>query len=324
MKKLLYVVFMVLLSGMNAAAAISLSEALQQIAQQHDVVVSYSPSLIAGVEVNAVPVCGSAGESLQQLLVETDFVCVEAAEGCFFLKMDKQKALERKKRAEEAESAARARIEAYCRRKEAKESAVCGALLMPSMPVAPRCEVEAHASQGAILHGDREGKRHFQLKTNLLLLATTSANVAFEVAVGRHLSLELPVSASFWTIGGAKLHHWALFPTVKYWLNSEPFGSDYIGAYLGYVDYDIGNIALLGGNFENRYYDGKVFSAGLVYGHRFKLSDRFALEAEVGMGYVYTHSHYVPVERKTLDGVTVVNKHKLSLTRLALNVCYAF
>lgn len=317
---------MVLLSGLNATAAISLSEALRKIASEYGVVVSYSPSLIAGVEVDVLPAGSTADVALHRLLADTDFECVKAAEGCFFLKIDKQKVAMRKRReAEVAERAARARIAAYSRKKEAKECAAPGRLLIPQVQCAPQCVVNVDVSPRRIAsHAGSVQEHRFQLKTNLLLLATTSANVAFEVAVGRHFSLELPVSVNFWTVGGAKMHHWSLMPTVKYWLNSEPYGSDYIGVYVGYVNYDIGNIALLGGNFENRYYDGNLVSAGMVYGHRFKLSDSFALEAEVGMGYVYTHCHYVPVERKTLDGATVVNKHKWSLTRLALNVCYMF
>lgn len=324
MKKQLYVVLIVLLSGMNVAAAISLSDALVEVARKHGATISYSPSLIAGIEVAAVPVCHTVEADLRDLLTGTDFTYSKAAENCFFLQIDKHKvALRKKREAEEAERLARARIEAHCRREEARKCAIPGKLLMPDKSPLPQYAVEVDIVLPIVeddLHNERQ--KRFQLKTNLLLLATSSANLAFEVAVSRHFSIELPVSANFWTVSGARLHHMALFPTLKYWLACEPFGSDYIGAYLGFANYDIGNISLLGKNFEEYYYDGKLFSAGIVYGHRFQLSTNFALEAEIGMGYVFTHYHRTPV---TGDYILVVgNKNKFSLTRLSLNMCYTF
>lgn len=326
--KQIIVVLVVMLSGITAAAAISLSAALDKVAKRHGVVISYSPTLTRGVDADAVPAGMNVDECLSALLDDTDFSYKQANDSCYFLLKDKTKIERRKKReAEEAERAARERIEEYLRqmREERLAAAKAGGMIVPQLVMPQGATVVGAPSVPYTAQPKSEAGRgwKFALKTNALLWAATSPNVAFEMAVGKHFSVELPVSVSQWTVGGARLHHVGVFPAFKYWAGDDGhYSGDFVGVYAGYVNYDIGNIDLFGDNLEQYCYDGNLYSAGVLYGHRFSLSSHFALEAEIGMGYVYTRYHQSTVAAPHL--ATKAEKHKWSLTRLSLTACYTF
>ena len=307
-----------------ASAAISLSAAVEQISHKYGVTISFSPTLTDGVKIDYVPQgLPSADSCLSVLLLDTDFCHkkINATTYCLW-RSDKKAALRllmQKRRAEELEQATRRKIEEYRlqRRKAEILAAPYGSMVTPT-PVSPETpQVSVSLPPAAAPIAPR-----FSLKTNALLWATTSPNLAFEAVIGKCFSVELPVSFNLWSPGGSRLHHISLFPTFKYWLGGCAFDEGYIGAYAGYVNYSIGNIGLLGGNLEKFYYDGNLYSAGLVCGYRFALSNHFALEAEIGMGYVYTK--YTQAPASGLTPGKNHEKHKWSLTRLALNACYTF
>lgn len=314
--KRLYVVLMVMLPSVNISAAISLSSAIEHVAKVHGVTISYSPTLTDTISVQSMPKGVSVDDDLSALLESTDLNYKKANDEFYYLGKDKSKIRMRKAReAEERERMARARIEEFQRQKAISQRIIPkpGQMLFPRNEFAGDMEIKANVP--VIVEHEEPSRPHFALKTNALLLATTSPNLAFEVAVGDRFSVELPVSVNFWLLGNASLQHVALFPALKYWLGNEPFSSDYVGVYVGYVNYDFGNIDMFGDNIGRYWYDGNLYSAGVLYGNRFNLSRHFALEAEIGMGYVYLKHDY-----SNTNGF----KHKFSLTRLALNACYTF
>ena len=256
MKQLIVATLLSLFYVMAAQAAIPLTEAIEHIANEYSITVSYCPSLTDSAAVTRKSCGDSADECLRQ-------------------------------------------------REERLMAAKHGALIVPQPGVSP--------SPTAIRVGNRQTKPAgplFSLKTNALLLAAMSPNIAVETRLGKCVTVEVPVNFSMWTLGDCRLDYVAVFPTVKYWVGGEAFRNDYIGAYVGYAQFDIGGIK-----------PGDLYSAGLVYGHRFTLSRHFALEAEVGVGYVYTSYTQTPLNRNTPQSH---DKHKWSLTRLALNVCYTY
>lgn len=324
MKQILPVAMLLMLSGLTASAAVSLTNAVKQVARKYCVSISYSPTLTDRAAVNNVPDnMASADECLTALLADTDFCLKKISDGSYCLWLSKEKAalrLERERKARELEQATRQRIEEYRRRRKEISAAPRGTLLLPVQ--AATGAVPAIVAVPPATTCSSVPRQRFSLKTNALLWATTSPNAAFEAAIGSHFSVELPVSFNLWSLAGSRLHHASVFPAFKYWLGGEVFADDYIGAYVGYAYYDIGNISLLDGNLEDFYYDGNLYSAGVLYGHRFSLSRHFALEAEIGMGYVYVKYAQTPV-LGAMPGKEH-EKHKWSLTRLAVNACYTF
>lgn len=306
MKQLIVATLLSLFYAMAAQAAIPLTEAIEHIANEYNITVSYCPSLTDSAAVTRKSCGDSADECLLELLRDTDFDYTRIDCTCYYVWPSREKIAARKEYMEKLRR----------QREERLMAAKPGALIVPQPGVSP--------SPTAIRVGNRQTKPAgplFSLKTNALLLAAMSPNIAVETRLGKCVTVEVPVNFSMWTLGDCRLDYVAVFPTVKYWVGGEAFRNDYIGAYVGYARFDIGGIKPLGGTLEDYYYAGDLYSAGLVYGHRFTLSRHFALEAEVGVGYVYTSYTQTPLNRNTPQSH---DKHKWSLTRLALNVCYTY
>lgn len=313
-------------------AAVTLTSALERVSAHYDVAISYSPSQTDAVGVENMPLFSSTvGNALSQLLAGTDYGYGKVSDRVYYLFKDKQKiALRKQREAREKEQAAIDRICEY-RRHEMECRLACkhGKMLVPKIEKPLQGTVNADIEQEwpADRRND-EPAMPVVLKTNALLLASASANVTLELPVGAHVSAELSVSINRWPLGDARLLHVAVSPALKYWLGSEPMQGDYVGAYAEYANYDIGGIGFAGANLADNYYKGNLYSAGILYGHRFILCRHFALEAEIGMGYVYTKYDCNLVDpavssvasRAVKDG----SKHKFGISRLALNVCYMF
>ncbi len=332
MKKLAYVILLAMSVSFCAEAKSTLSSVIKKYSAEFGVMISYSPTLTGKVIVNDVPATGNIEQRLDALLAGTEFNYKESREG-FYVFLDKKRVEERKRRIAAMEAERRAAAAEASRKeeekKEEREIPEPGKMLpfnygdMPAnIAITPVLAVPKHEDNNA----QRRQCRWFAIKTNALLLATTSVNLALETTIGKWLSTELAYSGNYWEPGFGSLKHTALMATLKYWVNGNETGNDYIGAYVGYGDYDIGELKPLGGNLERFRYDGRLYSAGIVYGHRFKFGSHFALETELGMGYV--HVNYEKEDAAAPAGAIAApesySKNKFSITRAALNICYIF
>ena len=330
MKKLLCCILLMVDVQSVIFAGTKLSAVIEKYSTEFEVLISYSPTLTGRVVVDKIPNAGNIEQRLDALLADTEFSYKKSGNG-FYIFLDKNKVEERKRRIAAMEEERRnAAAEALRQEQERvkREVPEPGKMLPLNHGIDSANIAVIKPTMTVTYNSQVTQQRHkwYAIKTNALLLATTSANLSFEMTVGNWLSAELAYSGNYWNPGFGSLQHSALSATLRYWINGNEEGRDYIGAYIGYAVYDIGELKPLGGNLERFEYDGNLYSAGIVYGHRFNLGKHFALETELGMGYV--HADYEKKDAASSGCASAAlkshSKNKFSITRAALNVCYIF
>lgn len=131
------------------------------------------------------------------------------------------------------------------------------------------------------------------LKSNLLYDATGTVNLGAEVGLSKKLTLDLSGNVNLWTYNSktnTKLKHVLLQPELRYWL-CEGFAGHFFGAHIHWANFNAGALDLPFGLTENNLakyrYQGNLYGAGLSYGYQWFFKSRWAVEAELGVGYAY-------------------------------------
>lgn len=132
------------------------------------------------------------------------------------------------------------------------------------------------------------------LKTNVLYDATCTLNGGVEVRFAPQWTGDLSGNLNAWTVDGRKWKHWAVQPEVRYWF-CQAFAGHFVGAHLIGGQYNFGNLDMpfrfLGTNYKNLKdyrYQGWMGGAGVAYGYSWILDRHWNIEAEIGIGWVYT------------------------------------
>lgn len=125
------------------------------------------------------------------------------------------------------------------------------------------------------------------VKTDLLYSGIALAiNFGAEIAVAPSSTLGLTVGFNPWVTmpcGDRSLRHWTLLPEYRRWLG-EPFRGHFFGIHLICAGYDIQKIGLFD-MFDRLYrYRGWILGAGATYGYSWRLSKRWGLEFDLGIG----------------------------------------
>ncbi|MCC8019198.1 MAG: DUF3575 domain-containing protein [Rikenellaceae bacterium] len=123
--------------------------------------------------------------------------------------------------------------------------------------------------------------------------ATTTPNMAVEIALGRKTSFEVSGSYNPWRFGAAednkKIQHWVVRPEVRFW-PYERWDGHFLGVHGMFISYNAGGVniplAPLGSLKESRY-EGYGAGVGFSYGYQWYLSPHWNLEATAGIGYAY-------------------------------------
>lgn len=128
------------------------------------------------------------------------------------------------------------------------------------------------------------------LKSNLLYDATTTLNLGVEVGLGQLTTLDISGNYNPWTFSdNQKMKHWLIQPEFRIW-TCERFNGHFFGIHAHYAQFNIGGMLPFGiktENFESHRYDGWLAGAGVSYGYQWILSNRWSLEATIGVGYAY-------------------------------------
>ncbi len=181
------------------------------------------------------------------------------------------------------------------------------------------------------LCGWRAQAQDFALKSNLLYDATTTLNAGAEFVLAPQWSLDVSGNLNPWTFsGGKRWKHWMVQPEARYWL-CDRFAGHFFGLHAHGGQFNIGGlkngISFLGSDFsklENRRYQGWLAGAGIAYGYSWILGKHWNLEAEIGLGYIYTRFDTYPCAdcgRKIAeDG----SHHYVGPTKAAINLVYMF
>lgn len=171
----------------------------------------------------------------------------------------------------------------------------------------------------------------FGIKTNLLYDATLTANIGAELRVAPKWSIDVSGNLNAWSLNdGKRWKHWLVQPEARYWF-CEAMGGHFLGMHILGGQYNFGGIDIpikyMGVNFkelkDNRH-QGWYGGVGVAYGYTWLLHKHWNLEAEIGVGYVY--SRYDKFEcagcgRKTATGL---HSNYVGLTKAAINLVYLF
>lgn len=170
-------------------------------------------------------------------------------------------------------------------------------------------------------------------KTNLLYWATTTPNLSVEFGLGKRTTLDIMGAYNPWTLDkdtNKKFKHLMVIPEVRYWL-CERFNGHFLGAHLVGGIYNIGNLdadfKLFGtdfGSLKNYRYEGWMIGAGIGYGYQWLLSRHWSLEAEIGIGYIYTRADKYECAHCGDKVEDDEPHHYLGPTKAAISLIYAF
>ena len=169
------------------------------------------------------------------------------------------------------------------------------------------------------------------LKTNLLYDATATVNAGIEIGLAPRWTLDISGNFNDWTMSHKrKWKHWLVQPEARYWF-CERFSGHFIGIHAHGGEYNFGNlkngIKFLGSDFskltDNRY-QGWYVGGGLSYGYAWILGKHWNLEAELGIGYIYTRFDKFPCAECGEKIEEDASHHYFGPTKLALSIVYLF
>ena len=163
------------------------------------------------------------------------------------------------------------------------------------------------------------------LKTNLLGLAASIANVGVEADLAKHVSISLPIYYSAWDYftSPIKFRAFATQPEVRFWTSKENDGF-FTGAHFGLAYY---NIAVNGDyRYQDCNGDTPTIGGGLSVGYRFPVSknNRWKMEFSLGAGRYTLHYDKFYNTDKTGDGfkAETVKKTYWGIDQASISLAY--
>lgn len=172
--------------------------------------------------------------------------------------------------------------------------------------------------------------QHTAIKTNLVSDACLSPGLGIELGLAPKWTLDISGQVNFWNIDSHRWKHWMAQPEIRYWF-CRRFGGHFLGLHVMGGEYNIGNIDIpvkfLGtdfGDLKDRRYEGWGAGAGIGYGYAWPVGKHWNIEAEIGVGWVYTRFNSYPC---AVCGTKIDNDkphNYFGPTKLAINVEYLF
>ncbi len=184
--------------------------------------------------------------------------------------------------------------------------------------MATLCSLTAHAQQ-------------FGIKTNLLYDATATVNLGAELRVAPRWSIDLSGNLNAWDINNHKWKHWLVQPEARYWFCDATAGhflaAHLLGGMYNVGNVNLGNLKFLGTDFshtKDRRYQGWGVGAGVGYGYSWILGKHWNIEAELGIGWIYTRFDVYPCAECGTKLASDRVHNYFGPTKLALNLVYIF
>lgn len=177
----------------------------------------------------------------------------------------------------------------------------------------------------------------FAVKSNLLYDLTTSMNLGAEIGLNNKWTLDISGNYNPWgPFGGefgyvyvdeagveskeGRFKHWMVQPEIRYW-TCEKFNGHFFGLHLHYADFNVGGLKHLSDNMKNKRYQGYLYGAGLSYGYQWLLSNRWSMEAVIGLGWAHLEYDKYPCAncgtREKKD-----SKDYFGVTKAAVSIIY--
>ena len=173
--------------------------------------------------------------------------------------------------------------------------------------------------------------QHVGVKTNLLYDALLSPTLGVEVGLAPQWSLDMSGTVNFWTINDRRWRQWMVQPEARYWFCQRNTGN-FLGLHAIGGQYNFGNLNFGLDNFlgtdlkqlRDHRLQGWMVGAGVAYGYSWILDKSWNLEAEIGVGWIYTQ-----YDRFMCEGCGAMDQsrqvhHYVGPTKAALNLIYNF
>ena len=132
------------------------------------------------------------------------------------------------------------------------------------------------------------------LKTNLIYDALLSPTLGLEVGLAPKWSLDISGTFNAWNIDERRWRQWMVQPEARYWF-CRRFAGHFVALHGIGGQYNFGNIDLpfkfLGTDFrqlKDHRLQGWMAGAGIGYGYSWIIDRHWNLEAEIGIGWIYT------------------------------------
>ncbi|MCC8154112.1 MAG: DUF3575 domain-containing protein [Tannerellaceae bacterium] len=150
--------------------------------------------------------------------------------------------------------------------------------------------------------------------------ATATFNLGIEQKLNRKWTLDISASYNPWTFhDNKKWKHILVQPEARYWL-CESFNGTFVGFHAHWAKYNVGSIGFSDYMKEHRF-QGWLVGAGVSIGHQWMLSNRFSLEASIGVGYAYMDYDTYPCD-KCGTRISEDTKHYFGPTKASLSLIY--
>ncbi len=169
------------------------------------------------------------------------------------------------------------------------------------------------------------------LKTNLFADGFLTPNLGLEIALAPKWTADVSGQLNAWTLShGRRWKHWAVQPEARYWF-CDRFSGHFIGAHAHGGQYNVGGfdgrINLLGTDarkLKDSRFEGWFVGAGVAYGYAWILGRHWNFEAEIGIGYSYTHYDRFNCAGCGKKAETDKSHHYVGPTKAAINLVYVF
>ena len=160
--------------------------------------------------------------------------------------------------------------------------------------------------------------RYLGVKTNIAAWAGTIMNIAADVQVSEHFSIELPILWCPWHVSSKHaVKTFAIQPEARYWL-SKPGEGHFFGvhAHVGWF-----NVKWNRDRYQDT--DRPLLGAGISYGYLLPFNEHWAGEFTLGAGYANMRydTYYNMDNGARIDTRT---KNYWGITRIGLSVVYRF
>ena len=160
--------------------------------------------------------------------------------------------------------------------------------------------------------------RYLGVKTNLAAWAGTILNIAADVQVGKHVSVELPVLWCPWFIGSKHaVKTFTVQPEARYWLATPGEGHFFgVHAHVGWF-----NVRWNRDRYQDT--DRPLLGAGISYGYLLPFNAHWAGEFTIGAGYAnMKYDTYYNIDNGAR--IDTRTKNYWGITRVGVSVVYRF
>lgn len=181
-------------------------------------------------------------------------------------------------------------------------------------------KTQARSSGKTVSNGPQTsaGEYFAAVKTNIACYAGAVANIGAEVQLHPHVTLDMPVSMSFWDMERAHGLRLVLFqPEARYWFGHAGSGH-FIGLHAHVAGFNI--------QWDDRRYQSAgrpLLGGGVSYGYSLRISDHWNFEFNLGAGYAnMKYDRFYNIDNGAQSGGGEYDYW--GITRLGLSLVYKF